>query len=406
LKILLSAYACNPKRGSESKVGWNWALSLSKYNKVVVITRLHNKNDIEDEIQCLEGLQANNLDFIYYDLPSKYGWFFFKNSYTAYLHYTIWQYGIYKLLKMNNRYKDFDIIQHLTYNGFKNPGFLWKLNANFIVGPIGGGQFIPSGFVDCYRDNYIKEKGRKIINSLWVYSPYLKNAYGKAKSILVANDETNKVIKKIVNNESKIIKMLETGVSKVEIKKIKKPPNERVTILWAGNSAFIKALPLFIKSLVYVKNIDKINIELVGNINLSTYSGFINKHNLNKIITNRGIVPYKEMEDYYQKSDIFVFTSLRDTSGNVVLEAMANGLPIICLNHQGVKDIVTDDCGVKIIPRNSKYVIEELAKAIDLLIEDKDLRRQMGEKSIERLNAAYLWENKAIQMQEIYREVL
>ena len=39
MKVLLSAFACAPYRGSEPGVGWNWAMALAKYNDVVVLTR-------------------------------------------------------------------------------------------------------------------------------------------------------------------------------------------------------------------------------------------------------------------------------------------------------------------------------------------------------------------------------
>ena len=52
MKILLSAYACEPNKGSEPEVGWRWATELLKFNnEVYVITRLNNKENIEKEIK-------------------------------------------------------------------------------------------------------------------------------------------------------------------------------------------------------------------------------------------------------------------------------------------------------------------------------------------------------------------
>lgn len=52
MKILLSAYACEPHIGSEPEVGWKWATELSKMgNDVYVITRLNNKENIEQELK-------------------------------------------------------------------------------------------------------------------------------------------------------------------------------------------------------------------------------------------------------------------------------------------------------------------------------------------------------------------
>jgi glycosyltransferase involved in cell wall biosynthesis len=51
-------------------------------------------------------------------------------------------------------------------------------------------------------------------------------------------------------------------------------------------------------------------------------------------------VPWPEMKRQYQEADLFLFTSLRDSSGQVLAEAMASGLPIVALDHQGVGAIV------------------------------------------------------------------
>jgi glycosyltransferase involved in cell wall biosynthesis len=58
-----------------------------------------------------------------------------------------------------------------------------------------------------------------------------------------------------------------------------------------------------------------------------------------------GSVPQSEVARHFAEADVFLFTSVRDASGGVNLEAMASGLPILCIAHQGVGDI-TDDSKV------------------------------------------------------------
>ena len=61
VKILLSAYACEPNKGSEPEVGWKWATTLSKLgHEVHVITRLNNKENIEN---YLARNKISNLSF-------------------------------------------------------------------------------------------------------------------------------------------------------------------------------------------------------------------------------------------------------------------------------------------------------------------------------------------------------
>ena len=66
MKILLSAYACEPNKGSEPEVGWQWALSLSKLgHEIYVITRMNNKKNIEK----YKKKNKLKIKFLDYDLP-------------------------------------------------------------------------------------------------------------------------------------------------------------------------------------------------------------------------------------------------------------------------------------------------------------------------------------------------
>src|SRR2546422_9912961 len=65
LKVLISAYACEPDKGSEPEVGWQWALQMSRFHDVTVLTRENNRANIERELPRLTGPKPV---FIYFDL--------------------------------------------------------------------------------------------------------------------------------------------------------------------------------------------------------------------------------------------------------------------------------------------------------------------------------------------------
>ena len=109
---------------------------------------------------------------------------------------------------------------------------------------------------------------------------------------------------------------------------------------------------------------------------------------------------------FQSNSDLFIFPSLRDTSGNVVLEAMSQGLPIIAFDHQGMHDILTDKCAIKIPVTNYEKMVRDLAKAIDKIATNCELREKMGNASLQRIKDNYLWDDKSKRMIEIYKEVL
>src|SRR5690349_14743304 len=87
IKVLLSAYACEPNRGSEPGVGWNWALQEARFHEVWVVTRANNREVIERE---MAENPRPNLRFMYHDLPKWARWWKRGNR-GVNLYYLLWQ---------------------------------------------------------------------------------------------------------------------------------------------------------------------------------------------------------------------------------------------------------------------------------------------------------------------------
>ena len=173
IKVLVSAYACEPDRGSEPGVGWNWARQISRFAETWVITRVNNKETIKRELLANPN---SNLHFIYYDVQ-KWLSFWKKRTRGLYLYYLLWQIGVYRLGKKLNKEKQFDIVHHITFGNLWLPTFMPLLNIPFIWGPIGGGEQISKTFrKGYYIRSKIKEISRDIIlnmskvNLLFLYT--------------------------------------------------------------------------------------------------------------------------------------------------------------------------------------------------------------------------------------------
>jgi glycosyltransferase involved in cell wall biosynthesis len=89
-----------------------------------------------------------------------------------------------------------------------------------------------------------------------------------------------------------------------------------------------------------------------------------------------------------QRCSVFLFPSTIDTFGLVVLEAMACGKPMVACNRGGVPEIVSD-AGFLLEPN-----VEEWQETLNKLLSNSKLRKQMGEKALER-SKTFSWENTA-----------
>ncbi len=118
------------------------------------------------------------------------------------------------------------------------------------------------------------------------------------------------------------------------------------------------------------------------------------KKKINKpFIKSIGWFPFDKLPRLYQRADICVFPSLwPEPFGLVAVEAMAAGKPVIASRIGGLKRIVVDkETGFLVEPGN----VDELAAKIEILLDDVNLRKKMGQKARKRAEEKYDW-NKII----------
>jgi len=130
------------------------------------------------------------------------------------------------------------------------------------------------------------------------------------------------------------------------------------------------------------------------------------KLGLSNIIKFYGKVDFKVMHDNYQKADIFVLPSLRETTGTSVIEAMANKLPIVALNQNGVKYLVAEDAGILVDVRTRDQIINDMGIALAKLIDNDKLRVKLGIRGFNKIYKEYTWEQRAKYMIGIYRDIV
>ncbi|ADY56268.1 glycosyl transferase group 1 [Syntrophobotulus glycolicus DSM 8271] len=184
-----------------------------------------------------------------------------------------------------------------------------------------------------------------------------------------------------------------------EIRKQFKMEN-KTTFLYVGRLAAEKDLDILIAGIerVNVSYADKVQFILVGE---GPYAKLL-KERTDKNVLLTGYLEGQELARIYASCDAFVFPSSTETFGNVVLEAMASGLPVIAVNAGGVKDNVLDSYnGLMCSPRDS----ENLAKAIITLIEDKILLKILADNALKHIKGKS-WSSIFDQLVADYSSVL
>ena len=409
LKILISAYACSPVRGSEPGMGWGFISALAQFHNLWVITE---KEKFQKEVE--EGLKNNpelakHVRFFFIQKkrhrtlrkiwPPSYYWF-----------YRSWQREAFTLAKMLHKEIGFDVVHQLNMVGFREPGYLWRLDTPFVWGPIGGFVQMPMRFfslLGTYGSLYYV--GRNLLNWLQIKTLLRprKVASRAGTGLIAATSDTATKIRKHWRKECHII--CEVGLPYHQATSdciSKRKDSEPLKLIWSGQHNTGKALPLLLNALSKRPSQIGWQLDILGE---GKETVRWQKLSAKLKITTRcqwhGWVPRHEALNIMQQGHVLIVTSLKDLTSTVTIEALALGLPVICLDHCGFADVVMPECGIKIPITYPQKVIEDMSRSIQRLADNESLRQQMAAAALNRA-AEFSWDNKAKKLCEIYRQVM
>jgi glycosyltransferase involved in cell wall biosynthesis len=371
LRTLLSAYACEPGKGSEPGVGWGWALALARRNhEVWVLTRRNNQTAIEREYGHLEPVIRERLHFLYYDLPRWASWWK-KGGRGVHLYYMLWQWGAYQLAKQKHAEEKFDLVHHVTFVSVRQPSFMGELGIPFIFGPVAGGERAPWRLrSDFGRPGWIWEAVRDAFNALVRFDPLMRRTFSKAVRIFVTSPETRDLIPRKFWQKTKI--HLAIAIDNCEAADGETSNARDVhsgeaffpRIVYVGNFLYFKGMRLgLIGFAAFLKHHPHARLSMVG-------SG-PDEAGWRKVAQHLGIennidwiprVKQSELVSIYRNHDLLLFPSLHDSGGMVVLEAMQQGLPVACMKLGGPGKLVNETCGIVLDP--SGHTVSSMAVAL------------------------------------------
>ncbi len=350
LKVLVSAYACEPFKGSEQGVGWHWVKEISRFHETWVITRTNNRPVIEAEM-----LRHPNraLHFSYVDLP-RWTSFWKRGEQGLYLYYYLWQLAVYRRSRKLHREIGFDLTHHLTFGNVWLPTFLWKLPIPFIWGPIGGYERIPPSFWKMFSlRGKVIEMLRYPLQFWAALYPISRMTARKAAMIIGRTVATSAVLSR--DYPEKVMTMVETGIDQAELEQAsavsqKSAGIKAINVLMVGRLIPLKGFSLGIKAFKELAASDgRVKLHIIGSgPEEKDLKHLASSLGMEENVIFHGQLPHDAVLAHYKKADIFLHPSLKDAGAWVIFEAMAAGLPVVCFNYAGPGEIVTDFSGIKV----------------------------------------------------------
>lgn len=409
LRILLSAYACEPGRGSEPGIGWQWATRLAESgHEVFVITRANNERAIEN---ALRDRRIPTLRFAYFDLP-RWARFWKRGARGVHLYYFLWQWLSFPIAYRLHRIWRFDVVHHLTFGVFRQPSLLALLDAPFIFGPVGGGEHAPRSLLrGLPLAARARELARDLANTYARVDPLLRIALKRSAAILCKTEETRDRMPRSYREQCSLFLEIGSEARKSPGYAARRSAQARhstkLRVLYVGRLIHLKGLhfglPAFARLL---PEFPHSRFTIVGNgPQESELRDLSYRLNLDRHIDWVQWVPHNEVMSLYEQHDVLLFPSLHDSSGNVVLEAMTHALPVVCLKLGGPAAIVDSFSGIRVDAREPSQVIEQLGNALLLLAGNPLLRAFLSRGAHARANNYFSWRAQVERMTTLYYEL-
>jgi glycosyltransferase involved in cell wall biosynthesis len=408
IKVLMTAYAIHPYKGSEDATGWNHVIQAAKGNEIIAVTRKNNREGIEKFIKENPDVEElKRVEFMYFDFP-KWMLFWKKGPFLSMIYYYIWQFSM--ALWLRSKKLNVDIVHNLNFHNDWTPHFLWMLGKPVIWGPVGHHPKVPKQFLlPIYGTTaYLKDRALWILkNIFWYCDPLLRVSARSASRIISLNSEALPFSK----DRSKIVAMPAVGAPIAEdAKDVLR--SDSFIVLSVGRFVSLKGFDLTIQSFskfyktLSQKQQENTKLVLVGKgPEKQRYMDMCFKLGIEDAVDFIEWMPQAEVKNLYKKASVYLFPS-HEGAGMVVPEAMSYGLPVVCLDNCGPGEFLHSQSKLKVPYLKYEETVKLLSQKLIQLHGDPVFYSIEKSLSAEQFAAKLDWNKKSIFWQRIYNDVM
>ena len=398
MRVLLSAFSCQPGRGSEPGIGWGVITQVASRHQIVVLTDAHNRPAIEQERGLTLLSQAS---FVYLGLPSVYRWAG-KSKCSGYLYYFLWQLWALRVARKLHREHTFDLAHHVTFGNSWAPSFLGRLGIPF-VWFAGAKEHTPIRF---YGVLSWRARITEALRSLAVGGMgWLNLRWTAARASVVVTSSPKRLWPaRLTVKRQPVGALSEKDMAALGGLPVRTGGHFRMASIgrlegWKG---FVLGLMAFARLLtdwpeseywIIGDGPERKRLErLAKDLNCSLKVKFL------------GWVPRSEIPSLLAQVDVLVHPSLHEQFGYVVLEAMAAGRVVLVADSGGCGELAKSGGGVVIPLKSPDQVAAELHKALLRLAVDEGGRLRAALAARKAAEELWSWAALGVRLEETYRQ--
>jgi glycosyltransferase involved in cell wall biosynthesis len=402
-RLLMTAYHYDRAYSMESRLAWQRAQAAARdYDVTVLCARPPIDADDLAVVTSSSGNSGVGVELLPLSrteraLMAAPGLYYFG--------YRLWHRRALQRARVLHAERPFSLVHHVSFCGYREPSDCWKLGAPFVWGPVGGTQPFPRAFLgELDRTSALREVVRNVANRLQLrFDPRVRRAARQSACVLAAN-------RAVANDLAEALKIqplvqLETGVDPFpQAEPRSADDSQPLRILWAGRLQPWKGLPLLLKALAALPSDVRYELRVLGQGPCeSRWRCMAGEIGIAANIEWVGWPAYEGQLPFYAWADVFAFTSLRDTSGTGLLEALAAGAPIVGVNHQGAADVMTARCAMPVDVATPHTAINGFRDAISKLAANRGVLASLSAGALQR-SSDFAWERQWTVLKQVYAE--
>lgn len=369
MKILVSAYACNPYLGSEPGVGWTAVCRLARSHDVFVLTDIHNRWGWEKGADA--GIIPSNVKVKFLRERSACSENRLIAHLQSWLNYASFNRKVLAAAVSWHQQENFDLCHQVTIAGWRMPSPLWQLPIPFIWGPIGGAGKIPKPFRSMLsHSSRLFEIARDFNTCFSSRSKAFRSCIEKTSVVFAANEETETFLKPYRRNRP-LIRLPIASLSPEKVAQFRRPlslfaQKGPLRLFAGGNMEGRKGLSLALRALALVdaKNVDFYYTIAGGGPEIESLKKIAKDLRLEKKVEfNLGY----SGDDYIrelQRSDVYFLPSFRESTPVTLLEACLAGCYPVVADTSAQGEIVRLVGGKAVAAVTQDTMVKGLAEAI------------------------------------------
>ena len=413
MKLLVLAEACNPEWTSVPLVGYNLARALAERPDldVTLVSHVRNKPAIErSPVAELARLEFINNEWLAKPLYTagkllrgggSLGWT--TNMAVNWPAYVCFERLIYQRFRKELKSGEFDLIHRITPVSPTMPSPLATMSeVPMLIGPLNGGLPWP----ELYPELRKKEREWLVpLRSAYKLLPYYRSSYRKLAGVIGGSQHTASETPESFRGHH--FYLPENGIDpeRFEVADAWTPPAGRFRFVAVGRLVPYKGFHLTLEAMAGSEVLRESELLIIGEgPERERLERMAAENQLN--VRFAGWLSQNELARQSRESQAFVFPSLREFGGGVVLEAMASGLPSIVVDYGGPGELVTPETGIALPMQPAEPLVQTLREAMERLVMDHGLCRELSNASIHRIRNDFTWAAKADRITGFYRETL